>query len=131
MKKIMIMKIKNMLNADQFIYEGETNHQPSMTIPDQTLPLKELISRFTRGLPITEFKPIYDENGDLPDPRKMDLVELHEMRKAAALEIQSINEKFRIEEDEKRKNAELEAFNKRVEDEIALRAKSSTSANQA
>ena len=41
-----------------------------MTIPDQTLPLKELISRFTRGLPISQFKPVYDENGDLPDPRK-------------------------------------------------------------
>lgn len=125
------MKIKNMLNAEQFIYEGEKNHEPSMTIPDQTLPLKELISRFTRGLPISQFKPVYDENGDLPDPRKMDLAELYEMRKAAALEIQSINETLRKQKEEQKQNADLEAFNKAVEDEIAKRAMSSKTASQA
>ena len=125
------MKIKNMLNAEQFVYDGEVNYEASMTIPDQTLPLKELISRFTRGLPITDYRPIYDEKGDLPDPRKMDLVELHEMRKAAALEIVSINEKIRKQQEEEKQNADIQAFNKAVEDEIAKRAMSSKTASQA
>ena len=33
-------------------YEGQINEEPSMTVPDETMALRELVSRYSRGLPI-------------------------------------------------------------------------------
>lgn len=110
-------RIKNMLNAEDFIYEGEKNFQPSMTIPDQTMPLRTLIDRFTRGLPVATFKPVYDEDNSMPDPRKMDLAEYNEMRKNVALELKNIAEKQEQEEIQRIENQRL----KEIEDEVQRR----------
>lgn len=111
------MKIKNMLNAEEFVYKGEVNNQPSLTIPDQTLPLKDLIDRFTRGLPVTTFKPVYDEDNSLPDPRKMDIAEYNDMRKNVALELKSIQEKQKEQEIQRIENQRL----KEIEEEVQKR----------
>lgn len=115
-------KVKNILNAEDFPYKGEFNHMPSLTIPDQTLPLKELIDRFTRGLPVTSFKPVYDEDNSLPDPRKMDLAEYNEMRKNVALELKNITEKQKEEEIQRLENQRL----KEIEEEVQRRISTNT-----
>lgn len=119
-------KIKNLLNADEFIYEGEKNFQPSLTIPDQTMPLKELIDRFTRGLSVPSFKPVYDETGELPDPRKMDLAEYNEMRKNVTLELKEMLEKQKQKELQDVENQREKLIQQRVEEEIKKRISTNT-----
>lgn len=118
-------KVINWFNYHENAYEGEKNFQPSQTIPDQTMSLPELIERFTRGLPITTFKHVYDPDGQLPNPKTMDLAEVHEMRKQAIQEIQRITEEQKQKELETIENQKLMEFNQRVEDEIARRASNS------
>lgn len=117
-KKIII---KDMLNADEFPYKGEYNTQPSLTIPDQTMELSQLIDRFTRGLPVTTFKPVYDETGEMPDPRKLDIAEYNEMRKNAALELQRLTQEKEERERQEIENQQRELINQKVEEELKKR----------
>ena len=74
------MKVKNSLNYDYIEQKGEVNNLPSMTIPDQTMSIRNIIDRYTRGLPVTGFTPVYDgEDFFMPDPKTLDLVERQEM----------------------------------------------------
>lgn len=54
---------------------------PSMTIPDQTMSIKDIMARFTRGLPIEGGKtPIYyGEDNDFPDMSRLDISERQEI----------------------------------------------------
>lgn len=76
--------------------EGEVNVGPSMTIPDQSLTVQQIMERFARGLPlgVHDYSSEYDEDDDLPDPRTLDLAELAELRDQYRAEINSITEEF-------------------------------------
>lgn len=119
-------RVQTMFNAHLFNHKGEINHQPSLTIPDQTMPLKELIDRFTRGLPVTTFKPVYDEDNSLPDPRKMDIAEYNEMRKNVALELQTLIEQKNQQELQNIENQRETIIQQRVEEELAKRISTNT-----
>lgn len=85
------MKVKNSLNYNEFNKDHEVNNLPSLTIPDQNLSIRQIIDRYTRGLPVTGFTPIYEgEDYDLPDPRTLDLVERQEMAERIKEEVASI-----------------------------------------
>lgn len=81
--------VKNPLNAHRFIVIGEVNSQPSMTVPDQSLSIKEILDRHARGLPISGNIqiPVYDEEDDMPDIRTLDLAERQEMAQKYANEL--------------------------------------------
>lgn len=69
-------KVRNHLNSHTFPRNYEANTQPSLTVPDQTMTIREILVRYARGLPISGNVPIYEgEDNDLPDPRTMDLAE--------------------------------------------------------
>lgn len=89
------MKFKTPWNAGEFPKsEGEKNYSPSMTVPDQSMSISEIMSRYARGLPMEGVKvPIYDEENDLPDPKTMDLAERQEYMEMAKDEISLIKEK--------------------------------------
>lgn len=74
--------IKNTLNAKSFPTKGEKNTLPSMTIPDMSFTIQEILIRFSKGLPISgnASKPVY--NGELlvPDVKKMDISEIADLR---------------------------------------------------
>lgn len=90
------MKVKNMYSADLFEKNYETNHEPSLTIPDQTLSIKQILTRFASGLPIGGHKnPLYDEFESeeyIPDPRYMDLADRQQYAEIYKNEIQTIKE---------------------------------------
>lgn len=67
----------------------EVNKEPSSTTPDMTLPLKELLNRFSRGQAVPSFDTSFDAEGeeDLPDLSKLSPMEIVEMRKNVADEI--------------------------------------------
>lgn len=52
-----------MWNSDAFPHTGEVNTLPSMTVPDQSLSVKEILYRFQEGLPLDNIRrgEQYDE----------------------------------------------------------------------
>lgn len=80
---------------------GEVNKEPSMTVPDQTMSLREIVRRYAAGLPINGVKiPLYDENPEddvLPDPRTLDLAEREEMALQYAEELALLKEKYQLQ----------------------------------
>lgn len=51
--------IVNSLTYDHSIQKNETFSLPSLTVPNQTLSLKELLNRFTRGQEIPTLEPSF------------------------------------------------------------------------
>lgn len=100
-------KFKTAWNADEFDIPLEYNEEPSMTVPDQSMSVREIMDRFARGLPVSGHKvPVYDGEEDLPDMKKLDLSERAEMIEAnAALikEMQGQLQKDKIEYEAERK----------------------------
>ena len=76
--------------------EGEVNNLPDMAIPDHNFTLRELVERFSRGLPIGAIKDQLPglQEGDsedyYPDPRTLDLAEREQYAQYAHYEIERI-----------------------------------------
>lgn len=70
-------RIKTPFNYMEFEQDHEVNNEPSLTIPDQTMTIPEILERYARGLPIggSNENEYYDEDDTLPDPRTLDLEE--------------------------------------------------------
>lgn len=91
LKRYIMQKVKNSLNYEYTEQQGEVNTLPSMTIPDQTLSIRSIVDRYTRGLPITGFTPVYEgEDNYIPDPKTLDLVDRHEMAEQIKAEVESL-----------------------------------------
>lgn len=73
------MKAKKFQNAfDYKVPEGEINNEPSLTVPNMTMSLEEILTRYTRGGEIATLTPVYQEHDEFdesPDLQKMDAVE--------------------------------------------------------
>lgn len=108
------MKLRNQW---EFKARGQKFTKPSMTIPDQTLSIKEIISRYVRGLPIDGEKvPIYDgEEDDMPDPRTLDLSELAELDRASKSTIENYQSDLNKYKDNQFKKRMYEDYKKELE----------------
>lgn len=83
-------------NAHQFPAVYEVNTQPSLTIPDQTMTVKEIMERFAKGLDATGEKvPSYNGDLDLPDLDKMDLSERYAWLEENRYRIQDMEDRLR------------------------------------
>lgn len=63
----------------------ETPKGKSMTVPDMTMSLEELISRHTRGQPVNEFTPSFNDEF-IPDVKSMDLTEIADLAESKMAE---------------------------------------------
>ena len=99
------MKIRTIFNASEF-NDAEKNTEPSMTIPDQSMSVRELLQRYAHGLPLAGGKePIYEgEDGDGIDPRRLDLAERQELEILARQELAEIEERLKSKKVEKSKS---------------------------
>jgi hypothetical protein len=112
-------------NAHLFPKRYKTIKGVSQTIPEQTMSLRTLIDRFTRGLPITGnvSEPQYDEDDDLlkgVDLRKLDLTEIHELKEELSYQLQETQNKHAKSIKQAEKNAllaEIAAENKLSENQ--------------
>lgn len=74
-------RVRNWLNYQDELIIHEVNTLPSLTIPDQTMTVKDIIDRHTRGLPFTNAStPVYnldDEGKELMpvDWQRLDISE--------------------------------------------------------
>lgn len=76
-------RVKNWLNAHLFPKDYQVPYGESETVPDQSMSMREIISRYARGLPVNtgmRTDAYYDEGSDFPDTTGMDLAELQELR---------------------------------------------------
>lgn len=98
------MKIRNIFNAHEF-NDDEHNTEPSKTVPDQAMSVRELLQRYANGLPLGGGKePIYEgEDGDGIDPRRLDLAERQELEIEARRELAEIEERLKSKKVEKSK----------------------------
>lgn len=97
-------RVQNSLNYDYTDWLGEINDQPSQTIPDQTMSLKEIIERHTRGLPALGREPIYHgDDIEIPNFSTMDLAEQQEMRENLHDYVEEQQEKLRVLYSERKK----------------------------
>jgi hypothetical protein len=96
--------IRSSATAHLLQYAGEVNNKPSMTIPDQTMSIREIMNRYARGLPIAGEKfPLYegDDDENLPDLSRMDKIEKIEATRRIQDEVLDIQKKY---EDDKKKS---------------------------
>jgi hypothetical protein len=89
----MSIKIQTMLTYNWEEQQYEENDQPSLTVPDQTMSIREIIDRYANGGVIETFTPFYGDEEDfdeiLPDPFKMDLAERQALTEQFQEELQS------------------------------------------
>jgi len=87
------MTILNSINYDYRKYNGEIYKFPSLTIPDQSMTVRDILERHSRGLTIESAKvPIYEEE-NLPDIKNMDLADREQYAEYAKQEIARIKGK--------------------------------------
>jgi len=107
-------RFQTIFNRHLFPHTGEVNNMPSRTIPDQTLSMQEILTRYARGLPLTNGKqPIYNGDEDLPDLKTMDLAEIQEYKENIQSQIKEYTNaynahKMQQEKNQSNKIAELE-----------------------
>lgn len=80
--------IMNYFSAREKKVPGVTYTKPSETIPSQSLPLRTLIERYTRGQEVRTFTPTYDAAGEFPALERMDALEKAELARSLKNTIQ-------------------------------------------
>ena len=106
------MRIKTSMNAQTFEKNYERNSKPGLTIPDQTMNIRTILERHSRGLPIDGVKiPIWDgEDNDLPDWRTLDLSERQILKEQYMEELQSIKNRQKTTENVDKNNERVDAI---------------------
>lgn len=103
-------RVKNSLNAVLFDKKYEDYAGVvSETVPDQSMSIKEILLRYSKGLPLGGGKvPMWDEEDDFPDPKTLDLSELEDMRIEAEETIKSYSDRKKKLDVEKQQREEKE-----------------------
>jgi len=78
----------------------EVNEKPSMTVPDQTMSIKEILERHARGLSFEDGKvPMYEgEDNPTPDLDRMELTDRMDLLQANADKVKDLYDKHKAEE---------------------------------
>lgn len=91
------MKIKNSLNANQFEKRYKKFTMPSLTVPDQSMSIRTILERYSRGLPVGGRLDIYyDEEDTLPDIKTLDLADRQELAETYENEINEIKSRKKV-----------------------------------
>lgn len=94
------MKIISMANFQLKLKKKDWG--PSMTVPDQSMSVKEIMDRYSRGLPTAGHKvPIYEGETFMPDLKNMDLADRQTLYEAAKAELDEIKSKLNRKEKER------------------------------
>lgn len=93
---------------------GEINQEPSKTIPDQALSLRELLENHSRGIESdqTEYRGEYFEETEIP--RFDDITDLHEYRRKLERQSKELEAQIKAENAEKKKKDAEAAESKKV-----------------
>ena len=115
-----VTNYKTASNARYYPVIGEINNEPSMTIPNQAMTVRELMIRFASGLPLKGQKvPIYEGDEEIPDIDKMELIE----REEYYLELKKQREEVEERVKQRRIKAKEMKLEQIVQDRIAKKQK--------
>jgi threonyl-tRNA synthetase len=106
---------------------GEVFTQPSKAVPDQTISLKTLVTKYVKGMPISApiNEGIYTDDNVAQDFTKLDLADQEQITEELFEEFRNI--KSRTNEQQKQKYDEIEAKLKELEELKAQTAQTGTS----
>lgn len=93
---------RNSITAKTYKSRGEINVRASLTVPNEAMSLREIMDRYARGLPLTKSNrtEIYHgEEEEMPDLRKMDLSEIHDLAQANSQRLKDYHEYQRIQQE--------------------------------
>lgn len=109
-------RFKNQHNAKPS--KGQKITGISMTIPNQAMSVREIMLKHTRGQMIEGAREeIWDgEENDLPDPRTLDISEIHERLEETQNAIQKHRDDFTEKRKAKKSKMDKEIFDKAVEE---------------
>ena len=94
----------------------EHNTMPGKTLPDDSLTLREILTRYAKGAPLSvhEYNPVYHgEDVYLPDFSKMDLSEIEAFKSEIEDNLKDTKQKFTKEQRE-REQKRIEAAAKKL-----------------
>ncbi|WNK13820.1 MAG: hypothetical protein [Microvirus sp.] len=80
---------------------GQLNNLPSLTIPDQTMSVREIMQRFANGQPINgngSTPQYYGEDLEIPDIKHMDLSDAEDYLKNSARKAKELERKYNKEQ---------------------------------
>jgi hypothetical protein len=118
-KKTTLPVVWNSLNANTRIRDIVANTMPSMTVPDQTLSIREIATRYAHGIPFSDAKtPIYDGEDYMPDFSKMDLADKQAYITELKDEYDSIMKKVKDTEQVKKDKKTEEFFFEKFQKEL-------------
>lgn len=89
--------VKHSLNAHEFPKNYEVNNKPSLTVPDQTMSMREILDRYAKGLSLGSPKvELWEgEDGDDFDFQHLDLADQEAIIKARVAELEELKQKTR------------------------------------
>lgn len=90
-----ISKVRNFLNVHDFEKKYKIMGGETLTVPDQTLSIRQILIRHTRGIPMPERVAIYDEEKNGIDPKRLELTDLMDLRDELLEETKKVAENAR------------------------------------
>lgn len=125
---------KTKYNAKRFPDQGEVNTEPSMTIPDQSLTVAELVYRFTHGQPLGgQRTPLYDDDQEINYPanwEKLDISEKYQFMYERQKEYQDLAESLNLKKNQLLKEKQDQEIERRVQEKIKATRESRGTNNQ-
>lgn len=91
--------VKNLFNYKPS--PGKRFTQKSITIPDDAMSIREIMNRFSRGIPVPNERPVYYEGDVLnPDLNTMDLTDLEKYQKGILNKLEDIKHQAKTVQEE-------------------------------
>lgn len=108
------MKVYNSLNWTPTLIRKEVNNLPSKTVPDQSMTVRELMVRQSRGIPLSVQQAVYHDEKFLEDetgrnPGTMDISEIVAELKSIEAKINAQKEEYLKKQSDRRKEAYAKA----------------------
>lgn len=109
-------------NAQLFPDPGEINTMPSMTVPDQSMTIEELVYRYTHGLDLGGGRvPVYDSESEIEYPSNwdaLDISEKHDWLRERHDEYKELEAKLQGEKNRLAAEAREKEIEERVQEKI-------------
>jgi hypothetical protein len=98
--------------------EYEVINGKSLTIPDQTMSIEQIMKRYAAGMSLggTNKVPIYNGEEDVPDFKRMDLAEIEEYKRGLKQYIQE--RQINIEETRRNQTSEIQTRENQISEQI-------------
>jgi len=118
-----MIQIRNMLNYDYTQQKKQRSGGVSLSVPDQAMSVREILTRYARGLPLGGQKAeLWDgEEEYIPDPKTLDLSEMEDLKNEAT----ELFTKVKNDKSAKAKKAE----ERKIRDQIKKELEQSQSPN--